>query len=65
MSDAFVERQKYLERAVKDLCNVYYYGISNATEDRDEFLNENIFCVSPEARWSHLMPMLQTQIYRG
>lgn len=55
ISDAFVERQKYLERAVNDPSNLDYYGISDATEDRDEFISENIFWVPKEARWSYLM----------
>jgi type I restriction enzyme M protein len=55
ISDAFVERQQYLERAVKDPSNLEYYGIYDATEEKDEYLSENIFWVPPEARWSYLM----------
>jgi type I restriction enzyme M protein len=55
ISDAFVERQQYLERAVKDPSNLEYYGIHDATEEKDEYLSENIFWVPPEARWSYLM----------
>jgi type I restriction enzyme M protein len=55
ISDAFVERQQYLERAVKDPANLEYYGIYDATEEKDEYLSENIFWVPPKARWSSLM----------
>ncbi len=55
ISDAFVERQQYLNRAVKDPGNLEYYGISDALEEKDEYLSENIFWVPPEARWSSLM----------
>lgn len=55
ISDAFVERQLYLERATHDPGNLDYYGISDVTEDKDEYLSENIFWVPKEARWSYLM----------
>ncbi|MEM3449692.1 MAG: type I restriction-modification system subunit M N-terminal domain-containing protein [Candidatus Micrarchaeaceae archaeon] len=62
ISDVFIERQKYLEQAVKDPSNVDYYGISDATEDKDGFLSENIFWVPPEARWSYLMANFDDKI---
>ena len=55
ISDAFVARQSYLERAVSDPGNLEYYGDSAVIEDKDEYLMENIFWVPKEARWSHLM----------
>jgi type I restriction enzyme M protein len=55
ISDAFVGRQQYLECAVNDPGNLDYYGISDVTEDKDEYTSENIFWVPPEARWSYLM----------
>jgi len=55
ISDAFVERQQYLERAVNDPGNLEYYGISDVVEWKDEYLSENIFWVPKEARWSYLM----------
>ncbi len=55
ISDAFIERQKYLERAVRDPGNLDYYGITDVIEDKDEYLSENIFWVPREARWSYLM----------
>lgn len=54
ISDAFVERQQYRERAVKDPATDYY-GDSGAIEEKDEYLSENIFWVPPEARWSYFM----------
>lgn len=55
ISDSFVERQSYLDRAVKDPGNLDYYGITDVVEDKDEYLSENIFWVPREARWSYLM----------
>jgi len=55
ISDAFIQRHDYLEQATKSPGNLDYYGVSEAVEDKDEYLSENIFWVPKEARWSHLM----------
>ena len=55
ISDAFIQRHDYLEQATKSPGNLDYYGVSEAVEEKDEYLSENIFWVPKEARWSHLM----------
>ena len=58
ISDAFEERHSWLVERVSDPRSEYYAGDpaerGNITEDRDEYLSENIFWVPKDARWPHL-----------
>ncbi len=58
ISDAFQERHEHLEQLAADPQSDYYIKEANeryvVTEDRDEYVAENIFWVPAEARWSFL-----------
>jgi type I restriction enzyme M protein len=58
ISDAFEARHARLLTEVSDPGSGYYIAEESAryavTEDRDEYLAENVFWVPKEARWSHL-----------
>src|SRR5258705_7317917 len=57
VSDAFEERHRFLTEAVADPKSDCFAkdptGRERVTEDRDEYLSENIFWVPKEARWSY------------
>ncbi len=59
ISDAFKERQAWLEAATADPANEDFY-VKNAerraeiVEDRNEYAADNVFWVPPEARWTYL-----------
>jgi len=62
LSDAFEERRKWLQAAVKDTKNEEYYipnatqeDVTSMTEDRDEYLSANVFFVPEQARWEYLL----------
>ena len=58
ISDAFQERQKYLETTTGDPGSAMYVrepqGRYAVVEDRDEYAAENVFWVPKAARWDHL-----------
>jgi type I restriction enzyme M protein len=63
ISDAFEERQEYLERAVNDPNDEYFLqattpnradAVTRLLEDPDEYRAQSIFWVPPEARWAYL-----------
>ena len=58
ISDAFEEKHEQLKLWSADPSSDWYVpdleDRSMVTEDRNEYLAENIFWVPPEARWSHL-----------
>ncbi len=58
ISDSFESRRKLLESELND-SNSDIYTVDHETrhailEDRDEYLADNVFWVTPEARWSYL-----------
>jgi type I restriction enzyme M protein len=58
VSDAFEEKRRQLELATADPSSEWYVEEPEdrhiVTEDRDEYLAENIFWVPSVARWNHL-----------
>ncbi len=58
ISDAFEEHRRWLLKEAGDPKSEYYVREPKAryqtTEDRDEYVAENVFWVPKEARWSHL-----------
>ncbi len=58
ISDSFESRRKQLESELSD-SQSDFYTVNHETrhailEDRDEYLADNVFWVTPEARWSYL-----------
>jgi type I restriction enzyme M protein len=58
ISDSFEGRRKHLESELNDSTSDFYTHDTVTRhailEDRDEYLADNVFWVTPEARWSYL-----------